>query len=1436
MPFVISSSVRRRSVWTSLLGAMVWLTSSTECPAAPPYEIEQTPALRCVEKTTWFDSMLASRAALQADEAAGTSPTPNVSFHSDVVRGRHPARDISVPIDSVEEVYLYVTGAPDVEYGAGDWIAPRAIDANCQETLLCSGKYLEIQQGFHTVDCSLRSRVDPPLRIADQLFEHGINLQAPGKIRVKLPKGTVRFEAKIGIDDWVNPDTYLLPQPDYYQPHHYSTAALRERTSTADHPPSGAVRFHVTDAAGAARIDLWTRLAEDFSQQTPRQQMKWEREDCLLEADWTPGDWRTLALRYAQASGRVAGMRAEAHRAAEKIFDGDRDGDRSTFDCVRGIYHRSRQVDQAVSRSERLDFDAVRDALRDLIGTHGGKYTDGPAYLRRLAELESQLAAALRSYRETQNAERSVDRPDMELHARILDLLAAFDALRYEALTANPLLDWDQLLLVRRTPHGDPRRAMGRGYGVAEYLGYPRQSSKCNPGIEQPMNWENDICVLSPPAPNGQITTLYQPEGRRLLKDLDLDWDAQSILFSMPGSHDKWHVFEITTDGTTQRQVTPTDQDDIHFYDPCHLPSGEIAMVSTAPLQGVPCNTGVIVGMMFKMNADGTGIRQLAFEQDHTYNPTVAPDGRILYLRWDYTDTPHVWNRVLFTMNPDGTNQSEFYGTNSYWPNSLFHARPVPGHPTQFVGIVTGHHVGRAGEMILFDRAKGRREASGVVQRLGDRHGRVEPLIEDKLTQHSWPKFLHPYPLSDKYFLVSCKPTPDSLWGIYLVDVFDNLVLLKEEEGRALLEPIPLRSTPRPPVIPDQTEPDVDEGTVFLADIYAGPGLHGVPRGTVKQLRVFTYHFAYQKQAGINHRVGADGPWEIKQVLGTVPVAPDGSAFFRVPAKTPISLQPLDEDGKALQLMRSWMTVMPGETRSCIGCHEDMADGPPAAIQKTLAGLRRPVKISHWYGPPRGFSFAREVQPVLEKYCVSCHDGTTADDGTALCDLRAKQGVVWAYRHGSPDLVRCENTPLEELAKRYSGLFQPSYIELRKQIRVGGLESDLHLLPPMEFHADTSRLVQMLKNGHHGVQLNAEAWDRLITWIDLNAPCHGTWSEFTRIAGNQDQRRCELRAMYGGITGNGEEIIYGDPPFGGDLTPVVPQPDSKDSVGVPVDTSGAILEAAFGREMTTAASGEKEFLSIALGDDVSMRLVRIPAGPLGEEIAIDRPFWMGVYEVTNRQYAQIDPDHDSRFEHRGSWIFSEEYLGWPLDAPDQPVVRVSWNEAVDFCEQLSARTGRRIRLPSEREWEYACRSGTSTPFWFGVDDADYTPFANLADRSLRKLATDSWGPRPPDLAARDDRFDDGHLVTASVGSFESNPFGLYDMHGNAAEWTLGQYANKNDQRTVRGGSWRDLPRDSHATERFGYRPFQKVFNVGFRVVCEVDQPAGQRKVALDQGL
>ncbi len=266
-------------------------------------------------------------------------------------------------------------------------------------------------------------------------------------------------------------------------------------------------------------------------------------------------------------------------------------------------------------------------------------------------------------------------------------------------------------------------------------------------------------------------------------------------------------------------------------------------------------------------------------------------------------------------------------------------------------------------------------------------------------------------------------------------------------------------------------------------------------------------------------------------------------------------------------------------------------------------------------------------------------------------------------------------------------------------------------------------------------------------------------------------------------------IFRGDPPFGGDMTPVTPQPDTASTSNARTKTP-AIAESHLAKVTHSIAitDASEDYRDLDLGDGVTMRLVKIPASRGPAELSVDYAFWMGTCEVTNRQYAQFDPHHDSRFEHRGSWIFSEEYLGWPLDTPNQPVVRVSWDEAAAFCRALSARTGRRFRLPTEQEWEYACRAGSETAFWYGDESTDYSRFANLGDRSLRRLAYESWTPKPPDLVARDDRFDDGHLVTADAGTYAANPFGLHDMHGNVAEWTSGLYSQSPQRRAVRGGS------------------------------------------------
>lgn len=941
-----------------------------------------------------------------------------------------------------------------------------------------------------------------------------------------------------------------------------------------------------------------------------------------------------------------------------------------------------------------------------------------------------------------------------EFRHRLAALPSAADLqqLRQEALLANPLLDFDRLLLVKRS---------------ANKLGLPN-NYEGNSSLA-PNGYTNEIAVLSPVRPEGKLTSLYRPDGGRFVGDVRLHFDADRLLFSMPGASLRWQVFEINTDGSGLHALPLINEPDVDSYDGCYVPGGRIIFSSTAPFTGVPCVRGSAhVANLFRLDPDGK-IRQLTVDQDHDWCPTPLPNGRVLYLRWEYTDLPHAFSRILFHMNPDGTGQVEFYGSNSYWPASMFYAKPVPGHASQFVAIVGGHHeLPRMGDLVLFDTAKGRFEADGVVQRIPGRGRNVEPAMLDLPIEQTWPKFLHPFPLSEKYFLVSCKLSPTAPWGIYLADVFDNLALIREQPGFALFEPIPIRQTVCPPILADKVDLPRDDAEVFLADVYAGPGLKGVARGAIKSLRLVSYHFAYQGMGGEPDAPGLDGPWDVKRVLGTVPVCDDGSARFRVPAYTPISVQPLDADGQAVQLMRSWFTAMPGEVVSCVGCHESQNTTPPN--RQTLAARQPAESIRAWHGPARGFDFRREVQPVLDQWCVGCH-----------ADLKDQ-----------PARPMQTNQNAYNLASR----FTPSYYALRRLVRTPTRESDMHLLPPWEFHAETTRLVQLLRHGPCQATLDAEAWDRLITWIDLGAPAHGTWTDICgaeRVA-HQAKRRAEMRRRYTGMAEDPEMIpIANRSP----IASVIPAAKTPSPEPAPI---------------AAPKPHPIKTQTILLSDRITLELAHL-----------DTNVWMGQCEVSNEQFELFHPAHDSGLEFGDYIQFSPGERGWSLARPRQPVVRVSWRAATEFCRWLSAKTGRRFRLPTEAEWEYACRAGTTTPFWYGTPDTDFSRFANLSDRTHRAIDPFGWAGRPeviPPWRPADVRFDDHARVSTTVGSYAANPWGFYDMHGNVAEWTSSTCGP--DRRVVRGGSWYDPPARCQSDSRQSYRPEQNVYDVGFRVVCEVN--------------
>jgi len=950
--------------------------------------------------------------------------------------------------------------------------------------------------------------------------------------------------------------------------------------------------------------------------------------------------------------------------------------------------------------------ESLRLAINDLIATFGNRYPKGKEYLARLDTI--------------------ADDDDQGL-----------EELRREALLENPLLDFDKLLLIKRRGNlGLPQNWQGNCVMRGSY--------------------DNEIAVLSPPRPEGKLTTVYRPENKSFVGDVDLHWDAQKMLISQKGDNNRYEVFELGVDGGGLRQVTPSEPD-VDNYDACYLPDERIIYDSTSCFQGVPCvGGGNQVANLHIINPDGTGIRRLCFDQDHDWCPTVMNDGRVMFTRWEYSDTPHYFTRVVMRMNPDGTGQIALYGSNSLWPNSTFYARPIPGHPSKFVGVISGHHgVARMGELIVFDPALGQHEADGVVQRIPGYGQKVEPIIRDQLVNNSWPKFLHPFPLSEKYFLTACQLDQQSPWGVYLVDVFDNIVPICVEPGVAMLEPVPLRTTKRPSAVPDKVNTSRKDAFVYINDVHVGDGLKGVPRGAVKQLRLFAFDYGYQNLA--NHTyIGIEGPWDVHRIVGTVKVESDGSAAFRVPANTPLAVQPLDEDGKALQLMRSWFVAMPGENLSCVGCHENTNDAPPT--RQTLATKKRPQEITPWFGPARGFSFDREVQPVLDKYCVGCHSDKPYK-GQKLTDLRQ-------------DNVQT---------------FSRAYKALQQHVRRPGPESDYHMFPAAEYYADTSPLVQMLHKGHYGVKLDREAYERLYAWIDLNVPYYGTWGEFREIPRGQRQRRAELRQLYAGIDEDYEDI----PEVSiGPIEPIMPpEPEPRKVVKVecpdwPLDDAKARVRQGEDRERT---------ITLATVDDraVQIELVRVPAGEfvMGDadgradagppcRVRIERPFWISKTIITNQQFNLFDPAHDSRYLDRGGKDHSNR--GNPLNRPEQPVVRVSWERAKAFCDWLSKETGRRYALPTEAQWEYTCRAGSGSGRAWGVEQMP----GNLAEWTRTTH-------RPYPYAASDGRDD----------------------------------ASAEGRKVVRGAKALGASGSDRDTYRLSYHWWQGVWDIGFRIICEDEDPA-----------
>ena len=440
-----------------------------------------------------------------------------------------------------------------------------------------------------------------------------------------------------------------------------------------------------------------------------------------------------------------------------------------------------------------------------------------------------------------------------------------FEALRTEALLANPLLDFDKLLLIKR-----------RG------------------NLALPQNWQgncvmrggfdNEIAVLSPVRPGGELTTLYRPEIEPLRRRRRpaLGRRADALLHARRRTTATRSSRSAST-APGLRQVTPSEPD-VDNYDACYLPDERIIYDSTACFQGVPCvGGGDQVANLHVMNPDGTGIRQLVLrpgprlvpDRDQRRPRDVHPLGvqrhaALLHPRRDADEPRRHRTRWRST------------AATRYWPNSTFYARPIPGHPSKFVGVISGHHgVPRMGELIVFDPALGQHEADGVVQRIPGYGQKVEPIIRDQLVNDSWPRFLHPLS-AEREVLPDRLPAQRGVAVGHLPGrrVRQHRADLRRTGRRHARTGAAAQDASGRRIIPDKVDTGRKDAVVYLADVYAGGGLEGVPRGTVKQLRLFAFDYGYQGLA--NHTyIGIEGPWDVHRILGTVEVEPDGSV--RVP-------------------------------------------------------------------------------------------------------------------------------------------------------------------------------------------------------------------------------------------------------------------------------------------------------------------------------------------------------------------------------------------------------------------------------------------------------------------------------------------------------------------------------------------------------------------------
>ncbi|MBT7846023.1 MAG: hypothetical protein HN742_29395 [Lentisphaerae bacterium] len=526
------------------------------------------------------------------------------------------------------------------------------------------------------------------------------------------------------------------------------------------------------------------------------------------------------------------------------------------------------------------------------------------------------------------------------------------------------------------------------------------------------------------------------------IRDPCVHYDGRTIVFSWrKAGSDFYHLYEIQKDGTGVRQLTTGPHNDI---EPTFLPDGGLMFCSDRCNRFVNCWI-TPVASLYRCNRAGTEIRMISSNVEHDNTPWMLPDGRVLYMRWEYVDRNQSTYHHLWTANPDGTGQMVYYG-NLHPGLAMLDAKAVPGTRRVVASFSPGH---------------GRAEHAGHVTLIDPRHGPDHRGSARRISRGG-AIFRDPFALSDACFLVAA----------------DRRLLVMDDRGRTstvhelgkvdagcwLHEPRPLVQRPTEPRIPPRVTLQEATGTFFLSDVTAGRTMGGVEAGEITHLLVLQQMPKPVNFSGGMWPISAGGTFTLARILGTVPVRPDGSALFRAPALQSLFFVALDRAGLSVKRMQSFVTLQPGEQVGCVGCHESRVTAPGHARPKALPGEREPDAITPISGAPDVPDFPRDMQPILDRHCVRCHNPKDYKGKVDLCGDR---------------------TPL----------FSQAYWQLTQR----GLYSDgrneaRSNYPPRTIGSSASRILTLMDGSHRGAKTNAEEKRIVRLWIDAGAPFAGTYA------------------------------------------------------------------------------------------------------------------------------------------------------------------------------------------------------------------------------------------------------------------------------------------------------------------------------------------------------